>query len=285
MSKNTLDKKVYAIWSPKGGVGKTFIAAHLAKMSAQRGYLTGVIDFNRQSPSTTAALDIALPREKSLREALFCENDNEVISNFHNNEKKEKFLFCTGLNINNRVDDLYEVTDLQIVRLLEIARNKFNILFLDLPSSYFELTSYESLKVADRIVIVIDNDYNSIVALQGYLRFLNEVNISKSNFYLVVNKNMGLISEEEIEKLCGISVSATIPFYRHLVKDMNEGKTVFENGGGFKDRLIANNILRIFELLITDDDEDRKEKKYKRFISLFHGFLNKGKALRVESNE
>lgn len=281
---NALDKKVYAVWSPKGGVGKTFIAAHLAKLSASKGFLTGVIDFNRQSPSTTAALDIKLPREKSLREALYCENDNEVISNFHNNEKKERFLFCTGLNINNKVDDLYEVTDLQIVRLIEIARNKFNILFLDLPSSYFELTSYESLKVADRIVIVIDNDYNSIVALQGYLNFLSEVNIPKNRFHLVLNKDMGIISEKEIEKLCGISVSATIPFNRHLVKDMNEGRTIFENGGGIKDRWATKSILKIFELLI-DEDSYKENKKHRGIISFVYGFVNRRKALRVESNE
>ena len=263
---DTIDKKVYAVWSPKGGVGKTLITAHLAKLSTVKGLLTGVIDLNRQTASIPAALDIRLPSEKSLREALFTEHDSDVITNFHNNEKNNRLLFCVGLNINNKVDDLFEVTDTQILRLLEISKTKFNILFLDLPTSYFELTSYESLKFADKIIVIIDNDYNSVVALKAYLKFLEEINIPLQNILLVINKDMGLLSEKEILEMCNLSVCAIVPFNKHLVKDMNEGKTVFDNGGSYNDRKTINSIEKIFKVLI----DDGKCKVYERKQGLFN---------------
>lgn len=278
----TIDKKVYAIWSPKGGVGKTFITSHLAKYASTKGLLTGVIDFNRQAPSTAAALNIRLPREKSLKEALYTERESDVITNFHNNEK-DKDLFCTGLNVNNDVDDLFEVTDHQIIKLLEIAKSKFNILLLDLPTSYLELTSYESWKHADKIVVVIDNDYNTIVALKSYIKFLKEVNIPLNNLIVVINKDMGLLSGQEVEEMCGLPVSVTIPFYKQIVKDMNEGKTVFETGGSFKDRKIIQGIQKLYSLLTNNGDKVRSESKSLFKIGKLIG--NKKVVKEVKANE
>ncbi len=252
--KDTIDKRVFAIWSPKAGVGKTLIAAHLARYAASKKLLTGIIDLNRQCPSAAAALDIRLPREKSLKEALYTERDSEVITNFHNNQKINENLFCLALNLNNKVDDLFEVTDAQISRLLQISKNKFNLLLLDLPTSYFELTSYEGLKFADKIIAIIDNDYNSLVALKGYLNFFTEINIPHKDIILVVNKDMGLLSEEEIYKVCNIPIAAVIPFNKHLVRDMNEGKGAFENGGGLKDRRLTKGIAEIFRLLTEEEN-------------------------------
>jgi|GEM_PF-4031629 len=277
-----IDNKVFAVWSPKGGVGKTFIAAHLAKYSASKRLLTGVIDFNRQTPSITTSLEIKLPREKSLKEALFTERDTDVIVNFQNHHRDHN-LFCLALNMINKVDDLLEVTDLQVLRLLQIAKNKFNILFLDLPTSYFELTSYEGLKFADKIIVVIDNDYNSILALKQYLRLFTEINIAHSNIILVVNKNMNLISEEEILKLCSIPIRAIFPFNKHLIRDMNEGKTVFENGGGLKDRRLIKGIEDIFSLLITDNHST--SKRHPPVLTRTMSILNKYKKLEVWKNE
>ena len=277
-----IDNKVFAIWSPKGGVGKTFIAGHLAKYAASKKLLTGVIDFNRQTPSITTSLDIKLPREKSLKEALFTERDTDVIVNFQNHQRNNN-LFCLALNMTNKVDDLLEVTDQQVLRLLQIAKNKFNILFLDLPTSYFELTSYEGLKFADKIIIVIDNDYNSVLALKQYLKFFSEINIALNNLILVMNKNMNLISEEEILKLCGIPIRVTFPFNKQLIRDMNEGKTVYQNGGGLKDYKLIRGIEDIFALLIMDTQDTNKERPsiLLRTVRLIH----KSKKSEVSKNE
>ncbi|SCY18067.1 AAA family ATPase [Alkaliphilus peptidifermentans] len=264
-----LDKKVYAIWSPKAGVGKSFLAAHLAKLSSQDGYLTGVIDFNRQSPSLPSILDIHPPNEKSLKEALLTDKDSDVIINFHNNDKKDKNIFCLALNYNNKVDELNELEDDKVLRLLELARPKFNILFLDLPTSYYELTSYESWKYADKIIVVIDNDYNSIVALKGYLKQFSEINIPLSKLVLIINKNLGILDFNEVKEISGLHVTAKIPFYKHVIKDLNEGKTVFENGGSYKDKKIIKGVNEVYNAITNEKIKQEQSTNAKKGFSLF----------------
>lgn len=278
-----MDKRVFAIWSPKAGVGKTLIAAHLARYAASKKLLTGVIDLNRQSPSIPAALDIKLPREKSLKEALYTERDSEVITNFHNNPKSNENLFCLALNLNNKIDDLFEVTDLQISRLLQISKNKFNLLLLDLPTSYFELTSYEGLKFADKIIAVIDNDYNTLVALKGYLNFFTEINIPHKDIILVMNKDMGLLSGEEVYKVCNMPIAAVIPYSKHFVKDMNEGKSVFDNGGSIRDQRLIRSIADIFKQLTIEENHKDKGQDKSTFKMRF--YLRKLMGRGVSLNE
>ncbi|KAB3534065.1 hypothetical protein F8154_09875 [Alkaliphilus pronyensis] len=260
-----IDKKVYAIWSPKAGVGKSFLTAHLAKASSLKGNFTGVIDFNRQTSSLPAILDIDIPANKSLKEALLTERDTDVIINYHVNDKKDKNLFCLALNNTNKVDELNELEDIKIIRLLQLSRPKFNILFLDLPSSYYELTSYESWKYADKIIVVIDNDYNTLIALKGYLVQFSELNIPLNKLVLIVNKDIGLLHEDEVFQITGLQVKSKIPFSKQVVKDMNNGKTVYENGGGIKDTKIIRGVNKTYQI-ITSEENFKEKSSNKGFL-------------------
>ncbi|SKC78775.1 AAA family ATPase [Maledivibacter halophilus] len=262
-----IDKRVFALWSPKPGTGTSFLTANLGKYSSMEGYLTGVIDLNRQYSSLPHILNIHPQKNKSLRNALFTDNDRDVIINFQENEKNQKYLFVLGLNPGDSVDDLHELERKDIERLYQIAKEKFNIVFLDLPTSYIEYTSYIGWFFAEKIIVVIDNDINSLFALRKYLKQFEELNIKKDKLILVVNKDIGIISKKDIKLITGLDVKSIIPFSKHIVMDSNEGKTIFDAGGNFKDRYIQNQIKYIFEELI--EKEVNRGRKYRKNRFLF----------------
>lgn len=257
-----IDKRVFAVWSPKPGIGTSYLAANLAKYSAMQGNLTGAIDFNRQYSSLPNLVNIELTKDKSLRNAMFTDNDKDVIINFHENEKEQKYLFALGLNPNDKVDSLHELERINIERLLKISKEKFNIMFLDLPTSYIEYTSYIGWFFAEKIVVVIDNDINSLFALRKYLNQFDELNISKDKLILVVNKDFGVIESRDIESITGLKPKSIIPFNKHIIKDSNEGKTIFDAGGSIKDKTIKKQIISIFNELVKQEiSEEVKNKK------------------------
>lgn len=271
-----IDKKVYALWSPKPGTGTSFLTANLGKYSSMQGYLTGVIDLNRQYSSLPHILNLNTHKDKSLRNALFTDNDREVITNFEENERQQKYLFSLGLNPNDSIDDLHELEKGHIERLFKISKEKFNVLFLDLPTSYIEYTSYIGWFFAEKIIIVIDNDINSVFALRKYLKQFDELNIKKDKLILVINKDIGILEEKDIEMITGLKVKSSIPFSKHIIKDSNEGKTIFDAGGNFKDKYIQKQIKFIFEQLIKEEVKIKK-----------HIFLNRNKKSKCSngSNE
>lgn len=263
-----IDKKVYALWSPKAGTGTSFLTANLGKYSSMQGYLTGVIDLNRQYSSLPHILSVNTHKDKSLRNAFFTDNDREVITNFEENEKQQKYLFSLGLNPNDNIDDLHELERGHIERLFKISKEKFNILFLDLPTSYIEYTSYIGWFFAEKIIIVIDNDINSVFALRKYLKQFDELNIKKKKLILVINKDTGILDKKDIEMITGLKAKSSIPFSKHIIKDCNEGKTIFDAGGNFKDRYIQKQIKIIFNQLIKEEEKTKKH---------IFSFLNRNK--------
>ncbi|MCT4563778.1 MAG: hypothetical protein N4A68_05595 [Maledivibacter sp.] len=262
-----IDKKVFAVWSPKSGTGTSFLTAALAKYSAMQGYLTGAIDFNRQYSSLPHLLNIKLDKDKSLKNALFTDNDRDVIVNFHENNREQKYLFVLGLNPSDKVDSLHELQQNHIERLLKISREKFNLLFIDLPTSYIEFTSYIGWFYAEKIVIVIDNDINSLFALKKYLRQFDELNIKKDKLVLIVNKDIGIMDLKDIESITNIKPVGFIPFSRNVIKDMNEGKTIFDAGGNIKDRVVQRQIKNLHEVLLREDTDEEVVNINRKFLS------------------
>lgn len=260
-----IDKRVFAVWSPKPGTGTSFLTANLAKYSAMQGNLTGAIDLNRQYSSLLHLLNIDLTKNKSLRNALFSDSEREIITNFHENEKEQKYLFALGLNPNDKVDGIHELERKHIERLLKISKEKFNILFLDLPTSYMEFTSYVGWFFAEKIIVVIDNDVNTLFALRKYLEQFDELNLRKDKFFIVVNKDIGVIEKRDVESITGLKQISIIPFSKHIIKDMNEGRTIFDAGGSFKDRFIQKQIKIIYEGLIMQGYKEEINSKKSRF--------------------
>jgi hypothetical protein len=64
---------------------------------------------------------------------------------------------------------------------------------------------------------------------------------------------------------------------------MNEGRTIYENGGGLKDRLIAKSIQKIFEQLIYEEGKLDSRTKSGIFPFIYR-LVNSGRALGVKSD-
>lgn len=278
-----IDKRIFAVWSPKPGTGKSFLTASLGKYSAMQGYLTGTVDFNRQYSSLPHLLNIKLEKEKSLKNALLADSERDVIINFHENEKDQKYLFTLGFNPNDKIDSLHELERNHIERLLKIAREKFNILLLDLPTSYIEYTSYIGWFYAEKIIIIIDNDMNSLFALRKYLKQFHELNIRKSKLLLVVNKDIGVIETKDIEAITSMKPMGFIPFSKHIIKDMNEGKTIFDTGGSLKDRAIQKQIRNLFEAILKEELSGNAVNVKRSMFSSIKTKQKKNKVFRVQS--
>lgn len=247
-----IDKKVIGVWSPKGGCGKSFIATNIGAYCASKGCLTGIIEVDRQHSSDTSILNIDMPKGKSLRNSIYSEEEMKMVKNFHENPRKHRDLFLLALNLDDKVDDLHSISKESINRLYNYCRERFNLLIIDMPSSYLEYTSYLGWYFVDELFVVIDNDINSVYALRKYLKQFQELNIDIGKISLIVNKNIGVIDKKAIELMTNLKVYATIPFSKKIISDMNNSKTIFQSYGTLIDWRIKKVLKGVGEDLLRE---------------------------------
>lgn len=258
------DKKVIAFWSPVSHTGKSFIASNIATKLSDEDFFVGVIDLNKQFSSLPVLLDLEIPKEKSLLNAFNANNEAEMLKNFVKHPDRD--LYLLALNIDNKIDELHKLVPSKINNLISICREKFDVLLVDLPSSYIELTSYEVLKNhSENTVVVFDNDINTVTAYKKYVEFFKEVNISTNDFSYVMNKDDGLIDIKEIEEQLGIEIEFIIPNKKFITKSTNEGKPIMEIVPSSRaEKNVVKNLKNLTNTLVYEKElAKEKTKKFK----------------------
>lgn len=243
------------IWSPKGGCGKSFIAASLGVCLDKKGVVTGLLEAHRQHSSLPNVLNVDIPINKGLKEMIY-EDSTNIKDFFSNDVKRYKNLSIMGLSKENKIDDLHRLSEKQIEDLYIKCKEAFQVLIIELPSSYVEFTSYIGWFFVKRLLVVVDNDINSIMALRKYVFLFKELGIDINNIYLIVNKDMGAIELKAIELLTGLKIGTVVPFSKRVISDMNNGQTIFKTKGTFGDFRIKKAIENLARVVMLEDMKD-----------------------------
>ena len=260
-------RKVLAIFSPKGGAGKTVTAANIAAALATTfGKKILLIDTNVTNPSLGLHFNILYPKvtindvlggEFSLSDAIYHYTDNLDIIPASLTLKKER-----AFTPENEIQEMVYHYDI----LLSQVANEYDLIILDTTPG-FSADTLISMKVADILIFVTNPDYPSLVACTKAVEYAKKMKVLVKGIVLnKVRQKSYELSPKEIEKALRVQVLQTIPFDTAIIKSIAQRKPVVlykprsQASLAYK-KLVANLIEEKYHLTLGE-----------KISSLFHFF-------------
>lgn len=270
MEKRFLEKifnKVTLVASPRGGSGTSTIANNLAYLFAKKGYITAVIELDRQC-GTSPYLNNVIEKntEKSLKRAMDSYEEESIVKSFVQS-KHHDGLFTLSLRLHDELHSLYKFNIDQIQKIIKTARKKFDKVFIDVPMSYVDNGFIGALYIhPDQFIQILDDDIVTWHKLKLYEDFLERTKMKTfNNVFTVINKYQEIVPNKLVDELkkemeiLKLDKIYRIPYIKQVIKANNEGV------------LLADMI-----------PATRKEKEFvKTLDSLYKDILN----LKAESEE
>lgn len=252
-------RRVISVVSPKGGSGKTTVAANLAIGLARRAPKKVVLlDFDVQFGDCASAL--GLQPEYSLAEAVHAVD--------HERSTLKVFVagHPSGLAVLAPPDDLVTVEEIKqdaVKRTFAAFTEEFPFVVVDTASGVdrFALAAMEQ---STDLLVVSTTDVPSIRAVRRQLDVLDEVGYVSQRRTFVLNRanaKVGL-STAEIEAAIGLEATFQIPSTRLIPLSTNESVPVIERSGGGN---VAARFDEIAEFFIPPADDDTRSAKRSRW--------------------
>lgn len=213
------NKKVIAIISPKGGVGKTVTTANLAVALANEfGKKVLAVDTNITTASLGLHLNILYPhvtiydiirKNFPISKTIYTYNEKlDVIPASISIEKRDK-------NFEKLEENIKKVTEHYDLLLKDLV-DDYDFILLD-SAPGFNVESIAALKIAGGVLVVTNPDYPSVVATTKTILYAKMMNVPTGGIILnkVTNEKYELTSEE-IEKALKLKVIKKIPFDKKI---------------------------------------------------------------------
>jgi pilus assembly protein CpaE len=178
------EHQVIAIFSPKGGAGRTTIATNLAvALHRDTGARVCLMDANLQFGDVGVLLNLN-PKDRSIAEAVESgEPDDDIIDSVVVDHS-------TGIRVllappTPESADL--VTPAYMRKIVEHLRSKHDFVVIDLPSGLSD-SSLAVMDVADTIVVLTALEITTIKNVRLFLEVADQLEYPKSKVRLVVNR-------------------------------------------------------------------------------------------------
>lgn len=154
-------KKVVAVLSGKGGVGKSFVTSMLAVELARKGYKVGILDADVTGPSIPKAFGI---KEKAMGEngLIFPAKSRTGIKIISANlflEDESEPIIWRGVLLGNLVKQFYE----------DVLWEELDYLLIDMPPGTGDITlsTFQLLPIDDLIIVTSPQDLVSLVVTKA----------------------------------------------------------------------------------------------------------------------
>ena len=164
-------KKVVAILSGKGGVGKSFITSYLAVSLNRKGYKVGILDADVTGPSIPKAFGI---KDKAMGEdgiiyPLESKTGIQIISANCLLEDDSEPIIWRGVLLGNLVKQFYE----------DVLWEDLDYLLIDMPpgTGDIALTTFQMIPIDDLIIVTSPQDLVSLVVTKA-LKMARMMNIN-----------------------------------------------------------------------------------------------------------
>lgn len=200
----TRQGQVIAVWGPKGGVGRTFLAVNLAvAFAAARRERVLLVDGCLGLTTMDIALDVKATQ--SLAD-MIGENGEDLgpawlkAAVIHHNSGADLLL---GAIAQGRE----QISAAVLQRVVAVARRAYELIIIDTPD-ILQDTTLALLDAADTILTVCNPDIGSLRNLGAFLEAAGRLGYRQSKLQLVINRSdmRGAISQAEIEKISRMKV-------------------------------------------------------------------------------
>ncbi len=215
-----------AVYSLRGGLGVSTLAVNTAAGLQQLwGMKTLLLDMAFINGQNALMLDVPLRRTW----ADLGRMDPEEIES----EVLEQVILhhSSGLDVlaaPKLVEDAETITNKHIERVIELVKEKYNYVVMDLPHD-FSLTTIAGLDTADTILYMVSPDLASVHCASNALRVFKHLGYPDEKVQIILNWNFSTsgLARKEIEKALQKPVSVVIPFIPDtLVTALTMGKPV-----------------------------------------------------------
>jgi pilus assembly protein CpaE len=237
--------RVITVFSPKGGTGKTVTATNLAGCLAKRhGKKTLLLDLDLQFGD--AAIMLGIEPEKTIQDLVAApgELDPEKLAGYTTQHP------C-GLDVLPapvRPEDAELVTESKLARLLEVAREPYDLIIVD-TSPFFHGPMLATLDRTDELLLVCGLDVPTIKNVRLSLQTLELLSFPPARIRVVLNRansNVGL-KRSEVESALEAKIAFELPSDRAVPLAVNRSKPVIlaDEGADFSGaiRLMARSLL------------------------------------------
>lgn len=214
-------KQIIAFCHFKGGVGSSFLASNVALELAKNKILTCIIDFDTKLPNCANILGIEIKKKDSLYK-YFSNNNSETKGQFFISDKNvSPYLYLISCSSEDEVEILEDINDNSndIEELLNVARDTFDIVIVDLPIDYMNPQVVETIQRADKVMVVGDLDINTIENTFRSLEMYKSISIPLTKFNYILNKNFpnNDVNAATIQETLGIRIGGTIQLENQAV--------------------------------------------------------------------
>lgn len=212
---------VFLVASGKGGVGKSIIAANVATAIAATGVRTCLVDLNLQFGDVSIYFN-PNPLPDSIEQLLptgDLTNDLDVLETFLGNGPEGLKLLLAPTSPEK--GDLVNADKTKAI--FDLLKERFDYIVVD-SASYFTEPLLESLEVAERVILIVDQTLSGVKDGVLYLKTLAAVSYPADRIMVVLNRFGSNQSYDlnGIKRHLGRDIDAVIPLQEQvLVESIN----------------------------------------------------------------
>jgi len=222
---NVIVPQTVVVWSPKGGVGKTFLATNLACAAAvATGGMAGLVDLDLYSGDASVHLDLLdgptvtelLPVLQDMRP--------EGLDRFSQRHAP------SGLSVvcSPRRPELSELVTAEHVKaILSLAAKRWALLYVDTPPDITSDVVGECIDAASKIVLVVTQDVATLKQSKLAVDIFGRLGIPRESVAVVLNRSSkdSLMPSAKVQEFLGVEILGAIPDDRKTVeRSVFEGK-------------------------------------------------------------
>jgi pilus assembly protein CpaE len=216
--------KIVTVFSPKGGTGKTVTATNLAAACAKyEGRKTLLLDLDLQFGD--AAIMLGIEPDKTIYDLVVApgELDTEKLAGYTTHHACGLEVLPAPL----RPEDAELVTEAKLGRLLEVARESFDVIVVD-TSPFFHGPMLATLDRTDELLLLCSLDVPTLKNLRLALQTLDLLSFPKQRVRIVLNRSNSKVGMKpnEVEGALGMKVRFEVPSDRAVPLAVNRGNPV-----------------------------------------------------------
>jgi pilus assembly protein CpaE len=217
------DGKVFMVFSPKGGVGKTTMAVNLSVALARTGVEVCVVDLDLAFGDV--AITMQLIPEHTITEAAASEDDMDFALLQKLLTRHESGLTILAAPTHPEGRDL--ITASLARRVVQTLRRHFDYVVIDTPPG-FDDQVIGAFDETDECIIVATLDVPTIKNTKVAIETLDLLNLVPGNRHLVLNRadeEVGL-NQSNVEDILGVKVEVALPSSPAVASATNHGQPI-----------------------------------------------------------
>jgi pilus assembly protein CpaE len=250
--------QILTVFSPKGGTGKTVTATNLAASFAKNEKKrTLLLDLDLQFGD--AAIMLGVEPEKTVYDLVVApgELDTEKLAGYTTRH-------ACGLDVLPaplRPEDAELITEVKITRLLEVARESFDLIVVD-TSPFFHGPMLATLDRTDELLILCGLDVPTLKNVKLSLHTLDLLSFPSNKIKYVLNRANSRVGmkKSEVEQALGVKIDFEVPSDRAVPIAVNRGvPAVLADGGSDFSRAVKS---MSRELLVQPSEQKSKRRMF-----------------------